>query len=502
MLQDPGCPAAVEPGGIAPLPDLPLCPAAADDVRRHLPALSRAPPGLAAGAAITVEEDWAGPAAMLDGQAGRPVSTGEVWEVLREAVGAQMLSDVPLGAFLSGGLDSTAIVALMAELSSQPVRTFSIGFRASGLYDELKYAAGRPAPAHGPQRIRGRSGCRRAASRDHPAPGRTARGCLRHPELSGRQPGAPVRDGGAHRYRRRRTLRRLPALLRRPVGAPVAAGPAGVRRNVLLPALRLVPASGDTAIGDTSRLAQKFLEPLDLGAEQRYIAWNAFFSEEAKQALYAEEWPPAEPRGSHASMIAHLHRVRHRPFPDRAMYLDLKSLSSRRSPLPFGSDDHGELARGAGAVRRSEGHGVRGAGPALAEDSRPEHQGHPAGRCWPGACRRTSSTVPSGGSALPSTSGSAGIWPVWWIASSPPKVLRERGYFRPEYVAWLREQQAAGKRDFSQHLWALIVFELWHRAYLDADLSSREGLTFDDLGLSSGRDRTAIHRMSKMDRMG
>jgi asparagine synthase (glutamine-hydrolysing) len=48
--------------------------------------------------------------------------------VLRKAVGDQMVSDVPLGAFLSGGLDSTAIVALMQAQGSGPVRTFSIGF--------------------------------------------------------------------------------------------------------------------------------------------------------------------------------------------------------------------------------------------------------------------------------------------------------------------------------------------------------------------------------------
>jgi asparagine synthase (glutamine-hydrolysing) len=58
---------------------------------------------------------------------------------LRDAVAVRLESEVPLGAFLSGGIDSSAVVALMAEASSQPVRTFSIGF-PDAEYDELRYA--------------------------------------------------------------------------------------------------------------------------------------------------------------------------------------------------------------------------------------------------------------------------------------------------------------------------------------------------------------------------
>jgi asparagine synthase (glutamine-hydrolysing) len=64
----------------------------------------------------------------------------ELLHLLRQAVTSRMVSDVPLGAFLSGGVDSSSVVALMAEASSNPVKTCSIGFDVSQ-HDETSYAA-------------------------------------------------------------------------------------------------------------------------------------------------------------------------------------------------------------------------------------------------------------------------------------------------------------------------------------------------------------------------
>src|SRR5262249_48080576 len=85
---------------------------------------------------------WTPPAPVAEAPAGltRPDAIARVGEEFDQAVRIRMIADVPLGAFLSGGLDSSSVVASMALQSSEPVKTFSIGFE-DARHSELPLAA-------------------------------------------------------------------------------------------------------------------------------------------------------------------------------------------------------------------------------------------------------------------------------------------------------------------------------------------------------------------------
>jgi asparagine synthase (glutamine-hydrolysing) len=106
--------------------------------------IHKLPPGhhlTFAGGLVRVEEYWDFP--YREAQTNPARSEAECLEELRalldEAVRVRLVADVPLGAFLSGGVDSSTVVGLMARATSRPVKTFSIGFHEDS-YNELRYA--------------------------------------------------------------------------------------------------------------------------------------------------------------------------------------------------------------------------------------------------------------------------------------------------------------------------------------------------------------------------
>lgn len=141
LLELPGVDAAVDPAALAAYLELGYVPAPLSILRgiRKLPIgalLKVGPEGVA------VRSTWQPPTAV------DPVPSAQEWAQLvrarlEESVRMQMVSDVPIGAFLSGGIDSSTVLAFMARHSAEPVKTYSIGFdggAAERFYNELDYA--------------------------------------------------------------------------------------------------------------------------------------------------------------------------------------------------------------------------------------------------------------------------------------------------------------------------------------------------------------------------
>jgi len=89
---------------------------------------------------VEVDRYWRYPEPVADESMTFEEAAGTLPERLDESVRMRLMSDVPLGSMLSGGLDSSLITALMARASSEPVKTFSVGFRESGNDNELSDA--------------------------------------------------------------------------------------------------------------------------------------------------------------------------------------------------------------------------------------------------------------------------------------------------------------------------------------------------------------------------
>ena len=386
-------------------------------------------------------------------------------ELLTSSVEMRLQSDVPLGAFLSGGIDSTIIVGLMSKLAAEPVRTFCIGFPV-GEFDETHYAraaAERFGTIH--EEFQVRPDAMEVLPRlvwhyDEPFADSSAvptwyvsQLTRQHVTVALTGDGGDELFAGYPRYLAvwlAEGFDRLPAIVQRIIaGGFWQRFPSGARQK------------------SVRRRFKRFVEMLGLSPARRYLEWIAIFNEARRGALYSDEFlaglPEHDPLGFLTAALARCGRrdsVTAFSLADLVTYLpcdlmtkvDIASMAhGLECRAPFLDYRVVELAaRMPVGLKFCRGHGKR----ILRKTFRD---------LLPKTIRRRGKM----GFGVP-----LDHWFRHELKDFAREVLLspsalERGYFRPQAVAQLFDEHQQGRFNHGYRLWALLILELWFREWID-----------------------------------
>jgi asparagine synthase (glutamine-hydrolysing) len=376
---------------------------------------------------------------------------------LRDSVRAHLLADVPVGVLLSGGIDSSALVALAAQESAEPVRTFSIGFEERSFNElaDARLVAERYGTLHRELVLRPDAAVLLPAladAFDEPFADSSALPTYLVSQLAAEDvkvalsgEGGDELFGGYYTY--------VADLL-----AERAGGLAGLAR----PLVERLPTS--TARASFDYKAKRFVRGAQLPPLERHHAWKEIFSADARAELtgrrhgfdpvdlYRERF--AETDG--AELLARLQDV------DRTIYLvdDLLVKTDRASMahslearVPFLDPVVTNFALALPARHRV--HGLRkkvllrkAVAPLV------------PGRIVRGKKR---------GFSIPAAAWLRGELEPFARETLSADTLRRQGFFRPEAVTKLIDRHVAGKEDLSRQLWGLLAFTLWHERHVERE---------------------------------
>lgn len=393
----------------------------------------------------------------------------ELLHRLEEAVAVRMISDVPLGAFLSGGIDSSAVVALMARHSSGPVRTFSIGFDDDD-YDELPYA----------RQVAERFGTRHLEFVVKPQAAEIL------PRLV-RQYDEPFADASAIPtwYVSQLAREHVTVALNGDGGDEDFAGYDRYAANAHAERLRLLtPLLGSRAFRaaldrlphgaastSTRWRIKRFVSQLARSPEARNAGWLAQFAPDLKAELYtpafrsqtglleAEEWLYGRFRDSDAPdfLSAVLDADVQTYLPDTlCTKVDIASMAhalEARSPfldhtlMEFAARIPMRLKLRGGDTKRILKRALRGLVPDAVLDRRKMGFNAPVDRWLRGELREMANDLLRSERA------------------------RGRGWFRPEFVSRMLDEHDRGTRNWHVQIWNLMMLEAWQREFVDSRLA-------------------------------
>ncbi len=400
----------------------------------------------------------------------------QIRELIDEAVRARLVSDVPLGILLSGGLDSGAITAFAARNSQQPVKTFTIGFRDSKFFDESEAASEVARYFHTEHRVLSieaqRAEHMSTVVRHFDEPFGNPTAILEYlltqrmresvtVALSG--DGGDEAFGGYVRYAGvslARRYRKLPSLLTHGLA----------RLSTLL--------RDDTEGRHGYRRVREFLESAWMPQEEMYLQWVGYFSEAEKRTMYTPEFANQSGHRDSGDFLRQLFRRGDALEPmTRLGYVDMASFLS------------GNCLEYADRMAMANSLEMR----CPFADSRIQELGLSIPFAWKYRHGHTKSILREAMEGiLPAgtlTRKKIGFNPPvpQWITRDLRAVVSEllsqrsvskRGIFRPGAVHLLVEEHMQGKRDNALKLWGLLMLELWFRMYIDRPWDSTSETAF------------------------
>jgi asparagine synthase (glutamine-hydrolysing) len=380
-----------------------------------------------------------------------PSSTDDEWlervrATVGEAVRTRLVADVPLGALLSGGIDSSVIVALMAQASTEPVRTFTVGF-SDARYDERAYAravAERYGTVHEELAIaEDVAGTlpRLAATYDEPLGDEAAfptfliaEQARRHVTVALAGDGGDEAFAGYERYIAHSLASRVPSLAAR-------TGAAALR---LLPAARLEPRSAPFR-------AARFLDLAAAPPGERYGRLMEVFPVGMRRELWLD------PR--------HVERISLEPPREGTAGLQLLDVATYLPGDLLLKADLGSMAHSLELRSPFLDHEVLALGLAL-----PDHL-KTRGRAGKVALRRAFAAELPADVASRGKTG-FGVPLGRWFREDLRELARDllttdRGWFRQDTVQRLLLEHESRRADHGHRLWCLLMLELWVREHVE-----------------------------------
>jgi asparagine synthase (glutamine-hydrolysing) len=386
-------------------------------------------------------------------------------EILREAVRLRLISEVPLGAFLSGGIDSSAVVALMSQESIEPIKTFSIGFEEQD-FSELHHARRvaehvgadhhefivRPDALEVLPTLVERYGEPYADSSAIPTY-YVARETRNHVTVALNGDGGDECFAGYERYAAMRLAERYHKL------------PAMLRKSLIDQVVQTLPTSET----ERSRLrdAKRFIQAASLPKVERYLRWVSVFDGEMKSALYADEFHRRMDQQSSAALLEPWFAMA-----NGSGVVDAALLADTMTYLPndlLVKVDIATMAVSLEARSPFLDHEVIEFAASLPEKLK--LRGLTTKYLLKRVLRRL---LPS--ENLQRRKMGFGVPIGHWFRGRLYAFLREtilsdkalkRGLFKPEVVRRLVELHAGGERDYSHQLWTLLMLELWFQRFID-----------------------------------